>query len=115
MLRSKGGDIVAVSTEPVAKLQRGRQQFPELPCILASDENGDTVSALHLQHDSFGRIGRILAIPANILMDQNGTVVWAHYASIVMDRPSPQVVLQKAFELGSNAALLSNKSGPGAR
>jgi peroxiredoxin len=87
----------------------GRQSNPQLPCVLASDEDGNAIRALHLVHESFSKVGKTLAVPANILIDEKGAVVWAHYASIVMDRPGPGVVLQKVLALSSNEALLRKK------
>lgn len=93
----------------LANLEKGRERNASLPCILAFDQGGAAIRALNLVHESFGKVGKTLAIPANILVDRNGSVVWAHYANIVMDRPAPEKVLQKVLALSSNEALLSAK------
>ena len=50
-----------------------------------------------------------MAIPANILVDDQGIVRWTHYANVVMDRPNPKRVLEKVLSIGSNANLLQKK------
>jgi hypothetical protein len=64
---------------------------------------------LQLQHETLGKVGKVMAIPANILVDISGNVRWLHYASVVMDRPSPQKVLSQALCLGTNEKLLAKK------
>lgn len=78
----------------------GRKRHPDLPCVLASDTGGTAITALHLLHENLGKIGKKMAVPANILVDKNGIVRWAHYAQIVMDRPDPKTVLQAVQALG---------------
>jgi len=56
-----------------------------------------------------GKIGKKLFVPANILLDDRGVVVWTHYARTVMDRPDPAEVLNKVLAVGSNAALLKKR------
>jgi hypothetical protein len=65
---------------------------------------------LHLLHESLGKVGKVMAIPANILVDEQGIVRWTHYANVVMDRPNPRKVLEKVLSVGSNANLLQKKS-----
>jgi hypothetical protein len=60
-------------------------------------------------HESFGKIGKTLAVPANILVDAKGTVIWSHYANIVMDRPAPAKVLAKVLSMSTNEAVLKKR------
>ena len=92
-LKKRGGEIVAVSTDPLERLKEGRTSLPDLPVLLASDAKGEAIERLQLQHATFGKIGKKLAVPANILLDRNGRVAWIHVANVVMDRPSPGDVL----------------------
>jgi len=94
-LKAKGGDILAISADPISRLQQGRKDIPDVPCVLIGDEKGVAIQLLQLQHTSFSKVGRMMAIPANILIDKDGKIVWTHYASVAMDRPDPKDVLQR--------------------
>jgi peroxiredoxin len=105
-LTSKGGELVAIAVQKVERLKEGREDNPNLPVFLAADPNGDAIRKLDLVHKSFGKIGKTLAIPANILLDSTGVVRWAHFANIVSDRPDPKEVLKKVLSVDSNAKVL---------
>jgi peroxiredoxin len=105
-LTAKGGELVAICVQPLERLKEGREDNPTLPCFLAADPNGDAIRKLDLVHKTFGKIGKTLAIPANILLDSSGVVRWVHYANIVSDRPDPKEVLQKVLSVESNAKVL---------
>jgi peroxiredoxin len=79
--------------QPLKHITDGREDHPDLPCFLACDPKGEAVRKLALVHAAFGKIGKTLAVPANILVDKTGMVRWAHYAEIVSDRPDPKAVL----------------------
>ncbi|HYF52126.1 MAG TPA: redoxin domain-containing protein [Planctomycetota bacterium] len=108
-LQSKGGDIIAISTEKPERLKQNRESNKNLPCVLASDPDGSAATTLQLLHEGMGKIGKKLFVPANILLDDRGVVVWTHYARTVMDRPDPAEVLNKVLAVGSNAALLKKR------
>ena len=91
--------MLAISAQPIARLSQGHKDNPGLPCLLASDSEGMTIRSLHLLHESFAKVGKTLAIPANILIDKKGIVRWTHYAIAVMDRPDPSEVLKKVLVL----------------
>jgi len=105
-LTAKGGELVAICVQPLERLKEGREDNPTLPCFLAADPNGDAIRKLDLVHKIFGKIGKTLAIPANILLDSSDVVRWVHYANIVSDRPDPKEVLQKVLSVESNAKVL---------
>lgn len=109
-IQAKGGQIVAICVQPLAVLQDARKDFPKLPVFLACDPDGATVRKLNLVHAAFGKIGKTLSIPANILIDPKGVVQWAHYSELVSDRPDPRLVLKKVLQFGSNAALFGERS-----
>lgn len=82
------------------RLQEGLKDMGgKLPCILLSDEKGEAIQMLHLQHTSFAKVGKMMSVPANILLDKSGKVVWAYYSNVAMDRPDPKAVLEKAKAL----------------
>jgi len=98
-LKAKGGEILAISADPLTRLQQGRKDIPDVPCVLVSDEKGAAIQLLQLQHTSFSKVGRMMSIPANILVDKDGKIVWTHYATIAMDRPDPKEVLERVNAL----------------
>ena len=108
-MRAKGGEILAISTDKPERLQQNREANKNLPCVLASDPEGSAATQLQLLHESMGKIGKKLFVPANILIDEKGVVAWTHYARTVMDRPDPGEVLNVVLSVGSNAALLKKK------
>lgn len=77
----------------------GRADYPDLPCFLAVDPKGDVVRKLNLLHATFGKIGKTLSVPANVLLDSKGVVKWVHYSEIVSDRFDPNQVLEKVTTL----------------
>ncbi len=105
-MQSKGGEILAVSTEPLATLANARKRNPAIPCILASDADGSAIRGLNLLHESLGKVGKVMSVPANVLLDKDGIVQWVHYARMITDRPDPRSVLRQVLAVGSNEALL---------
>lgn len=99
-LKAQGGEIWAISTEPVAKLKAERKKSPELPCLLAADPQAEALRTLHLVHEF---AGRTVAAPANILVDKQGYVRWTHYAQLVPDRPDPRKILEEVKKLEPEA------------
>jgi peroxiredoxin len=104
-IKAKGGDIIAICVQTPERIKEGREDNPNLPVILACDPNAEAIRKLSLVHAQFGKVGKTLSIPANILMDAKGVVQWVHYAETVSDRPDPKAVLKKVLTVGSNAAL----------
>jgi peroxiredoxin len=92
-LKKRGGEIVAISSDPFERLAEGRTTLPDLPVLLASDVQGAAIEKLQLTHQMFGKIGKKIAVPANILLNKDGRVAWVHIANVVMDRPDPAEVL----------------------
>jgi len=84
-----GGELIAISTDPIQRLIDGRPNYPDLPCILTSDADNRAIQTLGLVQKT---PGKAVAAPANILIRADGTVAWTHYASIVMDRPDSKNV-----------------------
>lgn len=81
-------------------MREGLEQMGgQLPCVLLSDETGGAIKPLQLQHTSFSKVGKMMAVPANILIDKAGKVVWAYYSNVAMDRPDPAAVLEKVKAL----------------
>ena len=98
-LQAKGGELVAVCAQRLTHITDGREDHPNLACFLACDPKGEAIRKLAIVHAAFGKIGKTLAVPSNILVDATGMVRWAHYAEIVSDRPDPQAVLAQVAGL----------------
>jgi peroxiredoxin len=81
------------------RLQEGRKDMPDLPVRLISDEQGNAIKPLQMQHTNFAKVGKMMAVPGNILLDRSGKVVWTHYATVAMDRPDPKEVLAQVRAL----------------
>jgi peroxiredoxin len=81
-------------------VKENRQANPDMPCVLATDADGSAISQLHLLHESMKKVGKTMAVPANILLDSKGTVKFAFYSSTVMDRQDPRAVLETVKAVG---------------
>ena len=94
-LKQQGGEVFALSVEPLERLKAGRSNHPNLPCRLVLADVS-LLKQLHLEHDTGDEI---LSAPANILIDSKGIVRWTHYAGLVTDRPAPETVLEQVKKL----------------
>src|SRR5476651_296530 len=108
-IKAKGGEVVAICLQPLERITEGRKENPTLPAFLACDPDGVAVRKLNLENKTFGKVGKSLAIPANILIDPKGIVQWLHYSELVSDRPDPKLVLNKVLQFGSNAGVFGMK------
>ena len=89
-LEAAGGAVLAISADPVDKAKKVRDRH-DLPFDVLSDPDLNVIKSYGLVfHDPYGR-GDI-SLPANILIDRNGTIVWKHVADRVQDRPHPRDV-----------------------
>ncbi len=95
-LKALGGEILAISVDELSRLHEERPNYPDLPCVLASDESRTAITALELVHPA---MGKRLAVPANLLLDRHGILRWAHIASEVSDRPKVEEILQAVSRL----------------
>ncbi len=98
-LQKHGGDILAISADRIEVLLRGLKRLHNLPCSVVCDPGANAVTALNLLQSNMAKFGKKVAIPSNILVDENGNVRWTRYADIVMDRPDPRLVMQKVLDL----------------
>lgn len=95
-LKARGGEILAISTEPMDRLKKGLEHYPGLPVRIARDPNHVAVDTLKLTHNLDGEIN---AAPANILLDADGKILWTHYAGLATDRPDPARVLEQVKKI----------------
>lgn len=99
VLQRQGGELVAIAAEKPDSFFEAAKRHAALPCVLACDPNADAAAKLHLLQANMARVGKRLAIPANILVDSRGIVRWVHFAHLVMDRPDPKRVLEQVEKL----------------
>jgi peroxiredoxin len=79
--------------------------MPHLPCLFACDPDAEAATKLNLLQTNLAKMGKRVAVPSNILVDEDGIVRWTHYAHIAMDRPDPRFVLERVLSVGSNRSL----------
>jgi peroxiredoxin len=87
-LRAKGGRILAISTD-VQDAARGLVQELALSFAVLSDAERVAIRAYGLVHDGGGPGGETIAVPAELLVRSDGTIVWRHVATRITDRPDP--------------------------
>jgi len=88
----RGGRLVALSVDPPdvarAVVKRNRLPFPVL-----CDTRRDVIRSLGLLHPGGGPGGADIPIPAHVLLDRDGRIVWRRAATRIQDRPDPDRVL----------------------
>ena len=80
-------------------LERDTVRNAEVQCLVVSDPNAAAAESLHLLQLNMAKVGKRMAIPANIMVDEKGVVRWARYAQIVMDRPGADEVLREVMRV----------------
>lgn len=88
-VKAAGGQTFALSVdgpeESRAVVERYRLPFPIL-----CDTKREVLQAYSLVHEGGGPGGSDVAVPAHLLIDREGHVVWRHVAKRVQDRPDPK-------------------------
>lgn len=87
-LQKMGVRMIAVSVDSPAEsakvISRNKLPFPIL-----SDANRTVIREYGLVHTGGGPGASEIAIPANILVDHDGKILWRHIATKVQDRADP--------------------------
>jgi peroxiredoxin Q/BCP len=96
-LKEKGGRLLAVAVDSPQQSRRV-VEGNDLPFPILCDTEREVVRAYGLLHEDGGQTGDI-AIPAHILIDRGGRIVWRRLSDKVQDRPDPQEVLQQVERL----------------
>ena len=100
-LAEMGGTLAAVAVDPPQQSRRV-VEGNDLPFAILCDTQREVVRAYGLLHEKGGRTGDI-AIPAHVLIDRDGRIVWRRRSERVQDRPDPRDVLERLKEaLGAN-------------
>jgi peroxiredoxin len=99
-LVEQGGSLLAISVdtpEQSAKVVRDA----ELPFPILSDPDRSAIKAYGVLHAGGAPDGADIALPADVLIDREGTVVWSHVASQVQNRPPPAEVLSQIARISA--------------
>lgn len=101
-LQQMGVRLVAISIDTPEE-SAGVVAKQKLPFSILSDREHKTISEYGLVHGHGGG-ERDIAIPATIIVDRDGKIVWRHIAARVTDRPEASEVLRAArSSLGSSS------------
>ena len=85
--------MMAVCTDPPERsktvVEKRNLNFPVL-----SDPDGDTIRAYGLLHEGAGPEGSDVAIPAHVLVGQDGKILWRRKSQRVQDRLAPEQIIE---------------------
>ena len=68
-------------------------EHDHLPFPILADEKHEVITAYGLVHAHGSPDGKEIAIPAHVLIDHDGKILWKHISERVLDRPDPDDVL----------------------
>jgi peroxiredoxin len=88
--------IIAVSTESVDLAKKTQEQFPHLR--IAADPNFNLTKAVENIHEKASPSKEDVAAPTTLLIDGKGTVRWMFRPDRVIERLSPEELLQAVQE-----------------
>jgi len=64
-----------------------------LPYHLLSDSERTVIQAYGLVHEGGGLEGETIAVPAQLLVAKDGSILWRHVARLITDRAYPEDTL----------------------
>jgi peroxiredoxin len=88
----RGTQVIVSSVEGTEDAQKTQAQFPHL--LVLSDQGMGLSQAAALIHEHAGPGGSDIDMPTTFLVDRQGTVRWLFRPSAVIERLSPDEVLQ---------------------
>jgi peroxiredoxin len=86
-----GVRLFAISVDPPEASEALRQRLG-IDFTFLSDSNGQVLDLLGIRHQGARRSGADIAYPAQVLVDQNGTVRWIYTADSYRVRARPEDV-----------------------
>ena len=92
-MRQRHGALLAISVDAPQDSQRVVQDLA-LPFRILSDSGRAVIRAYGLMHENGGPEGETIAVPAQLLVDRDGTIVWRHVARRITDRAHPARTLE---------------------
>jgi peroxiredoxin len=94
----RGGRLLAISVDPPGQARdvvtRGKLAFPVL-----CDVDRRVTRAYGLLHAGAGPGGSDVPVPAHVLVDRGGRIVWRRASRSTVDRPAPGDVLARIAAL----------------
>ena len=87
-LRRRGGTLLAISATDWEETRKLAEDL-DSPFPLLSDDGARVIRIYGLLHPGGGPGGEDIAIPAHVLLDRKGRIVWRHVARKIQDRPDP--------------------------
>lgn len=73
-----------------------------LPFSILSDEKRDVLRAYDVLHPGGGPGGADIAVPAHLLIDTDGKIVYRHRATKIQDRPDPDDLIRAVQSLAES-------------
>ena len=101
-LQRQGGRLLAVAVDQPAQARRVVQRN-NLDFAILCDTDRSIAQAYGVLHQDAGPGGLGIALPANILIDRTGRIVWKRVATRIQDRPHPNEGLQAVRGPGNGA------------
>ena len=92
-LKKRGGQVLAIAVDP-PELARKVVEAQKLDFPILCDTEAKVIRAYGLVHVGGGAGGSDIAIPASVLIDRNGKIVWKRVAKRAQDRPAPRDVIR---------------------
>jgi len=97
-LEARRGQVVVVSSDSPQDSGDVALRY-DLAFHLLSDGQRAVIRAYGLMHPRGSPDGTDIAIPAQFLIDRDGTILWRHVARRIQDRPDPADVIRVIREV----------------
>lgn len=92
-LKEMDARLIGVSVDPPEKSREVADRL-KLPFPLLSDSQHELIAALGLVHKGGGPDGGDIALPAQVLVDPSGRILWEYVAGRIQSRLSEGQVLE---------------------
>lgn len=93
-MKKHGGQIFAVSVDPPERSRKVVEKY-QIPFPILADVDRKVIKEYGLVHAHGGPDDSDIAIPANILIDKSGRVIWRYISRTAYDRADPAITLEK--------------------
>ena len=87
-IHARGGRMLAITTDAPSDCKRVVEKY-NLNFSILSDEKAEVLRKYGLVHAGQGPKGQDIAVPAHVLIDRSGKIVWKRRSEKVQDRPDP--------------------------
>ncbi len=102
-LAQQGVRLIALSVDAPKDSKRVVEKN-KLPFPILADEQREVLRSYGLVHAKGGPGGSDVAIPADILIDRDGKILWKHVSAKVTDRPYTEELLDVVARFPKPAA-----------